>query len=399
MKIKKQNFRKMLGNTMLLSLCLSLANCKKEPIVPQNNDSLTEAKLTTSANSLALTPPALSSTAYALEKSLPAGYVKNGTVDYTAYVQSAIKKYSQIVFPAFPIMINTNGLTIPSNRKIWFKAGSVIKLKPTSLGNYRMIKIADASNVILVNPVIVGDRANHLGTSGEGGHGLAITGSNSVTIYSPKISQTWGDGIYIGATVSHPVSTNITIDKADITKASRNGISLISGENIKILSPIIKDTDRTNPMAGIDVEPNGPSDELKNILIDNPKTYRSGWSGIQAVVYKFYTGTLKQSKKISITVNNHIDEGSKIQGAWLATDKGAVVARGATVSGNITFKNPSWKKNKDIIKAWRLNDPMVTLTLDNPKVVDIAGSSYNRSQLQYLFRKKIGPCTKNIIYR
>jgi len=82
---------------------------------------------------------------------LPAGYVKDGSRDYTSYLQAAINKYSNLVFPAFPIMVNANGLTIPSNKTITFLTGSTIVFKPTLLATYNILKISGSTNVTLYN--------------------------------------------------------------------------------------------------------------------------------------------------------------------------------------------------------------------------------------------------------
>src|ERR1700758_4716525 len=49
---------------------------------------------------------------YKITSSLPANYVKNGSVDYTSFIQGALDKYSKVIFPDFPVLINESGLTI-----------------------------------------------------------------------------------------------------------------------------------------------------------------------------------------------------------------------------------------------------------------------------------------------
>ena len=43
------------------------------------------------------TAPAIPASAYDISKSLPVGFVTDGSVDYTTYIQDAIKKYTELV--------------------------------------------------------------------------------------------------------------------------------------------------------------------------------------------------------------------------------------------------------------------------------------------------------------
>jgi hypothetical protein len=417
MKIKnKISAKKLMVSFLLLSSVLFFSNCKKEKeISPQIGDVTNASALTDSVekelpqpgdviNAAALTgslgkvevAPSLSSAAYDLTKSLPVGYVKDGSIDYTTYVQAALNKYSEIVFPAFPILVNDKGLLIPSNRKIWFKTGSVIKLKPTSLSSYKIFNIKNVTNVTLVNPVIIGDRQKHIGTEGEAGIGIKIYGTSSnINIYSPKVSYTWGDGIYIG-----DKSKTILIEKAWISKAGRNGITIVSGINVTLSNPYIQYSDRLNPMAGIDIEPNGTTDELQGIKISNPVTYKNGWTGIQVGMSQFYYDNEIPKKTISIEVSNHKDTGSGKYGVWLSTaGKYSVRDMGTEVSGTLKFTNPTWIGNNLAINAYHLREPAITFTLTNPTIINTLGQTLSQTSLTSLFSMNIGKVTKVITYK
>src|SRR6476660_8447368 len=112
MKLKNL-IAKGLGTCLLMSPILFLTNCQKEeleqPVAPNtqreffNADSNGVAVL--KDNMLQATAPT-SATGYNITKSLPSGYVKNGTIDYTKYVQAAINNNSVVVFPNFPILVS-----------------------------------------------------------------------------------------------------------------------------------------------------------------------------------------------------------------------------------------------------------------------------------------------------
>jgi len=87
------------------------------------------------------------------------------------------------------LLVNDNGLDIPSNRTLIFEEGSVIKLSASDKTFYNIFNIENVSNVILQNPKIIGDRNYHLGDKSEAGIGIWIRGSNNITILDAEISE------------------------------------------------------------------------------------------------------------------------------------------------------------------------------------------------------------------
>src|SRR5690606_32984879 len=100
----------------------------------------------------------------------------------------------------------------------------------------------------------------------------------NVVIINPKISLTWGDGIYIGepplderrkSIRSSFSNSNIKIVGGEISNCLRNGISIVSGEDIFIEGITIRDMKTKSPKAAIDIEPNGAHNHIKNIFLKN----------------------------------------------------------------------------------------------------------------------------------
>jgi hypothetical protein len=249
-----------------LIICIFLfAECKKDNLYLSPT---LDSKLRNTEGGIklaALSADGITSSSYYLVNSLPFGYVKDGSRDYTSYVQAAINKYSNIVFPGFPILVNDGGITIGSNKTITFAEGSEIRLKGTSSSSYNILNIYGATNVTLYNPVIVGDRNSHIGTSGEYGMGIGIRGSTDVTIYSPKVTNCWGDGIYIGQINNSVNCKNIVIKDAYLKKNRRDGISIISVDGLLLDNIYAGYTDGTAPFCGINFEANNSKCEFKNI--------------------------------------------------------------------------------------------------------------------------------------
>jgi hypothetical protein len=220
-------------------------------------------------------------TSYYIEKSLPAGYVKDGTVDYTSYIQAAINNNSNIVFPVFPILINEKGLIIGSNKTITFLTGSKLLLKPNAAIYYNVLKISSVTNVTLYNPVIVGDRYKHLGTTGEAGSGIGIRGSSNITVYSPNVSECWGDGIYIGQVSSVANCKTIVIKDAVLTKNRRTGMTVVSVDGLTLDNCYAAYSDGVQPLSGINFEVNNTACVMNNIQVTNAKTEYNLGNGIQ----------------------------------------------------------------------------------------------------------------------
>ena len=282
---------------------------------------------------------------YDLRRSLPKGYVDDGSVDYTKYIQKGIDENSNVLMPNFPILINDGGLSIRSNSNIAFQDKSSIILKSSSKGSYALLNVSNVENVIIKNPVIVGDRDSHIGKTGEWGMGIQISESQNIRIISAIISNCWGDGIYIGSSTSQK-NDHIEINSVKIDNCRRNGISITHGSNIEILNAVISNTNGVAPMAGIDIEPNNGMAAIDNIKIINPTTINNGNFGI---VVSLGALPSEVSKNVKIRIDNHIDNGSKIA-FCLAGFRGNYQDK-KILTGLIEVNNPKWNNNKTTLLA------------------------------------------------
>ncbi|THV59005.1 right-handed parallel beta-helix repeat-containing protein [Chryseobacterium candidae] len=216
---------------------------------------------------------------FKIETLLPKGYVKDGTVDYTDYIQKAIDGNSKVMMPDFPLM--TNGIFAQSNSQIYFQKNSSLILKPTANIRYQIISLHGVENVKIYNPTLVGDRDKHLDSKGEWGFGIDIRGSRNIDIFNVNISDCWGDGIVLVKTMRNMragitkekifPTENINIIGGIINNVRRNGITIAGGKDIVIKNLLITNINGTNPMAGIDIEPDDSNNILENIIIENVK--------------------------------------------------------------------------------------------------------------------------------
>lgn len=296
---------------------------------------------------------AVAATAFDLTAVLPPGYQKDGRTDYTTQLQQGINAHTNVVFPDFPVMINDNGLLLKSNSNVVFRKNSALVLKPTNRRNFFMMGIHDAENVKVYFPVITGDRKAHLGNDGEWGMGLSIRGASNVTVINPVISSCWGDGIYIGqSTATKKIPFNITINNAVLDNNRRNGISIIAVNQLKLIRPVVSNTNGTPPMSGIDVEPNDSDALVDNIQMDHPVTFNNGKYGIVIGLDRLPGAT---ARDVNIQISNHLDDGSSTA-FWLGGSKDSYKKGTVPLSGNIQVTDPVWKNNITPFKGYKTYD-------------------------------------------
>jgi hypothetical protein len=323
--------------------------------------------------------------AYNVTTSLPSNFVKDGSVDYTSFVQAALNKYPNVVFPNFPVLINKTGLTIQSNSKLYFPLNSKLFLQPNNMGAYEMLRIQNVSNVALYFPVLVGDRKGHSGKGGEWGMGISIKDSKNILIQKPRVNDCWGDGIYLGQISSS--SSNIQIVKPFLNNNRRNGISIIAANGLKIDNAVIANTNGTSPMAGIDFEPNSNNEIIDGIIIDKPITFNNATHGI---LFALSNQSGKSQRNINIQINSPIDDQS---GYGISFKLKQFATMPFTPKGLIAINNPTLKNNK--IKSLLFYpgnlDNTVKVNISNPNFINAkAGQILN-------IKKEIQQNNKNIL--
>lgn len=290
-----------------------------------------------------------------LENYLPENYVKDGSVDYTIYLQKGLDENKIVEFPNFPILINEKGLQIRSNQKLNFLKGACLIMKPNAEERYGLLNLKNIQNVVINNPVLKGDKYKHKNKSGEWGMGINILSSSNVEIINPVISECWGDGIYIGEIVYKErkeyklkdyFCRNIKISGGVIDDNRRNGVSVISVKGLSIENVLVQNTKGTMPMAGICIEPNNNEQFMENIVLRNITSKNNAEVGIKYVVSSFLG---KRDKNVQISIENYKDFSSKV-GLYIG---GARITHGKEtkkLSGNIKISNLSLSDNEEPIR-------------------------------------------------
>ncbi len=244
------------------------------------------------------------------------GFIGDGTEEDTTLLNDIIRKAHErgggtVFFPSriMPYLIRVQiGIINQSNVRLLADKGAKIKATPTGNSSYSLIHCENIENFSIEGFNLIGERYEHSGDSGQWGHGINLLGCSGFVIKDVKISECWGDGIYVGPSTEKAFCENGLIDNSYCDDNRRNGISITSAKDLRIIAPKAFNTDGHDPRAGIDIEPNSTTDVLQDIVIKRAFTAKNGEYGII-----FSPGKLVGSgKPVSVTITEHKDIGSKI---------------------------------------------------------------------------------------
>ena len=201
------------------------------------------------------------------------GALGNGTHDDTAAIQSAINALPSsggtVYVPAGRYMINAlKPLTLHSHTRLKLDPDAELRVIPNGASRYWVVKVFKVNNVEIVGGQMTGDRARHKGSTGEWGYGINISGSSNVLVRDVKLSEFWGDGMWIGAVKADGKLTRsnyVTVNNVTSSHNRRQGLSIGPAQHVYIVNSTFKDTQGTLPEAGIDIEPQdqGPADTIR----------------------------------------------------------------------------------------------------------------------------------------
>jgi nitrous oxidase accessory protein NosD len=128
------------------------------------------------------------------------------------------------------------------------------------------------SDVQISGGRIIGDRDNHLGTTGQWGHGVQVLGSSRVIVRDIHVSKCWGDGICVGgAMVSNaaPIpSREVVVANVVSTGNRRHGLTIANANGVRVYDSEFSSNRGLEFACGIDIEPSN-GNPASNIHIEN----------------------------------------------------------------------------------------------------------------------------------
>jgi len=295
-----------------------------------------------------------------------AGAFGDGVHDDTSAFQAAINSLpatgGTITVPAGTYMIDAlRSINMRSHVRLQLASGAKLAALPNSAQRYSIIKVSRVTDVEISGGTIAGERARHIGTSGEWGMGVNVLASNKVYLHDFTVSDCWGDGLYIGAIGSAGYatpSTDVTVTNVVSNNNRRQGLSFGPVNRAFVYKSTFSNTNGTKPEHGIDIEPQvqGPSTNIRiesSVMNGNRGNGLEMSDNVSGVVLK--SSTLKGNNGFGVLI------GGTSSNAWLAanliTENGldgiALVAPTRSIkitSNTVTYNSTRWfvANNKSI---------------------------------------------------
>ncbi len=98
-------------------------------------------------------------------------------------------------------------------------------------------------------------------------HTVRLHGAVNVRIDTLRIERSGGDGLYVGAGPSREPSRNIVVRDVVFDRHHRQGISVITVDDLLLERVVMQGTCGTAPRSGLDVEPNHPWEQVTGVRI------------------------------------------------------------------------------------------------------------------------------------
>ncbi len=265
--------------------------------------------------------------------------------DSTAMLQQAIDSGVRKL-----VIDNTGGewrtlpLKLRSDLELVLADGVVLRAKPDAFQglNDSLLEAVKVKNLIIRGEgkaEIRMNRQDYRDTArykhSEWRHTLSLRSSENIQIRDITIAESGGDGIYIGRTNGGNALAgcrDITIENVICAGHLRQGISVISAENLLIRNSKFIRTGGTPPAAGIDYEPNYPDEFLVNCVAENCDFSENQGSGIEF----FLANLTGDSRPVSIEFRNCRSVGNRKNVAVLLTTYGLSLSR-TPFTGKIVF--------------------------------------------------------------
>ncbi|TAF30474.1 MAG: right-handed parallel beta-helix repeat-containing protein [Cytophagales bacterium] len=215
----------------------------------------------------------------------------NSTVD-TVIIQNVGQPW--VVQPLF---IRRDNLTVI------FEPGVIIQAKSGAFATSSLclLSVGNGHPIIVKNVNLIGYGATFKMlkpeyTFGEQRHCLKLSRVQNVNVFGLTLNDSGGDGILVNRDFYGAPCVNVHIKDCVADNNRRQGISVISAQNLLIENCEFKNTYGTAPMAGIDIEPDGldpltTQQVLKNIVVKNCRFTNNGTnlysaSGIEVALHQ-----------------------------------------------------------------------------------------------------------------
>ena len=181
-------------------------------------------------------------------------------------------------------------------------------------------------------------------SSGQQRHALSIHTCDGVTVRGLTIRDSGGAGIMIYGGGGSAYSKNITVENVKSLNNKRDGITIVSAENVWVRNSEFSGSNGSRPEAGVVLEPDNPNERLVNINFSNCKFAGNNGSGVHFGVFAQNSGSRPVSVKIvdSEFSNNALSVPSGKSASEVVIGGG----RGAPLGGEVRFERAKFNGSR-----------------------------------------------------
>jgi FG-GAP-like repeat/RTX calcium-binding nonapeptide repeat (4 copies) len=302
--------------------------------------------------------------------------------DATATLQAAIDSGADRVIvrnQGTPWLISST-IQLKSNQEIRFEPNVVVKAKSGSFlsNTVPLFQALGINNIKLIGEGIGANQATlamnkneFSSTSNSYGHIIGIRGTDNYTISGLTLTGAGGDGIIVDAySYGQPIPTpnklnysaNGLIDNVTAISNRRNGLSIISAQNLLVTNSKFINTSDENPANGIDVEPDFSYNRLSNITIKNVDLSDNQGHGLGLIISALDNNSTPVSINIDgATIDRNGATGIKI-GAYGAPNYSNSNDPNSTPNGAINISNVTIAGTKGTTSFY--NDPNAAISIE-----------------------------------
>jgi hypothetical protein len=180
--------------------------------------------------------------------------------------------------------------------------------------------------------------------TGEWRHILSLRNCRNIRVKGFNFIDSGGDGIYISGLDKGTFSEHIEIEDIVCRNNKRQGISIISAQDVKVVNCVFNSTYGTNPQAGLDLEPNNPGDRLVRISFENCLFSENHHAGIKISLHHLNSSSVPVSIlfKNCVIENNHSPENSQVPAEISVDANRTDPVRGEVIFSECLIRNSQW---------------------------------------------------------
>lgn len=217
-------------------------------------------------------------------------------------------------------------LRLASDQELFFEPGAEVLAKKGAFHGSAdsLFSASGKKNIRLIGPgaTLRMRRADYDSKDykhAEWRHVLNFHACTNITVEGLTLAESGGDGIYVGAGSGGAPCKDMIIRDVILDRNYRQGISVISAENLLIERCVMKGTAGTPPAAGIDFEPNSPNERLINcVMRDCVIEDNEGYA-----LHVYAPNLDGTSKPISLRVENCVTRGTNARSVSIVVASGA----------------------------------------------------------------------------